>query len=420
LNDVDVSKLTLPNGVRIVTEKMAGVQSVALGVWTGAGSRLESPRNSGISHFIEHLMFKGTERRTAKDIAEALDGVGGQMNAFTSKECTCYYTRTLDEHFDLALDVLSDMFFNSAFKQEAIDMERGVVEEEIRMYEDTPDDLIHDLLVQTAWPDHPLGRPILGTLESLGSIQRADILDYIQRAYVPDRVVIAAAGRLEHEEIQQKIKLRFESMKQIPGLDTPAAPAATVPVSSNQWKDTEQIQLCLGVNGLKMDDANIYNLHVLNNVLGGGLSSRLVQSIREERGLAYSVYSYHSAFWDTGLFALYAGTSPAKYKEVLELLVKELESLVEKGITQTELKRAQEQIKGSLILGLESVASRMSRLGKNELALNRMIPPSEVEERVSAVTLEGVHEMADRLFAEKKITVSTIGRLEEAVSLWPE
>ncbi|MDR1205528.1 MAG: insulinase family protein [Peptococcaceae bacterium] len=417
MNDVDVSKLTLPNGVRIVTERMEGVQSVALGIWVGAGSRLENGQNSGVSHFIEHLMFKGTGKRTAKDIAEALDGVGGQMNAFTSKECTCYYTRTLDEHFDLALDVLSDMFFNSAFKQEAIDMERGVVEEEIRMYEDTPDDLIHDLLVQTAWPDHPLGRPILGTLESLGGIRRAEILDYIGRAYVPDRVVVAAAGRLEHEEIQQKIRLRFESMKQVQGLDTPAAPAATVPVGSNQWKDTEQIQLCLGVNGLKVDDADIYSLHVLNNVLGGGLSSRLVQSIREERGLAYSVYSYHSAFCDTGLFALYAGTSPSKYQEVLDLLLKELESLVEKGITQKELEKAQEQIKGSLILGLESASSRMSRLGKNELALNRMIPPSEVVERVSAVTLEGVRELAGRLFREKKITVSTIGRLEEAVRL---
>jgi predicted Zn-dependent peptidase len=396
---------------------MAGVQSVALGVWVGAGSRLENPRISGISHFIEHLMFKGTGRRTAKEIAEALDGVGGQMNAFTSKECTCYYTRTLDEHFDLALDVLSDMFFNSAFKREAVDMERGVVEEEIRMYEDTPDDLIHDLLVQTAWPDHPLGRPILGTLESLEGIQRDDILDYIQKAYGPDKVVVAAAGRLEHEEVQRKIRPLFESMKRVPGMDVPAAPAATTPAGSNQWKDTEQIQLCLGVNGLKTDDEDIYCLHVLNNVLGGGLSSRLVQSVREERGLAYSVYSYHSAFRDTGLFALYAGAGPAKYEEVLELFMKEIDSLVEKGITQKELEKAREQIKGSLLLGLESVSSRMSRLGRNELTLDRMIPPSEVVERVSAVTLEQVHALAGRLFREKKITVSTIGPLKEALSL---
>jgi predicted Zn-dependent peptidase len=417
LNDVDVSKLTLPNGIRIVTEKMPGVRSVALGIWAGAGSRLETQRNSGVSHFIEHLMFKGAERRTAKEIAEALDGVGGQLNAFTSKECTCYYARTLDEHFDLALDVLSDMFFNSAYKQEAIDLERGVVEEEIRMYEDTPDDLIHDLLVQTAWPDHPLGRPILGTLESLKGIGREDILDYMRKTYVPDKVVIAVSGRLEHEEIQQKIGPLFESMKRIQGPDLTAAPAMTSPVSSNQWKDTEQIQLCLGVNGLKIDHENIYVLHVLNNVLGGGLSSRLVQSIREERGLAYSVYSYHSAFCDTGLFALYAGTGPSRYKEVLELLMKEIDSLVEKGITQKELDKSREQIKGSLFLGLESASSRMSRLGKNELTLNRMVPPSEVVERVSAVTLEQVHGLAGQLLKDKKITVSTIGPLKEALDL---
>jgi predicted Zn-dependent peptidase len=260
-----------------------------------------------------------------------------------------------------------------------------------------------------------LGRPILGTLESLKGIQRDDILDYVQKAYAPDRVVIAAAGRLEHEETQRKIERRFESMKKVQGIDAPAAPAATAPVGSNHRKDTEQVQLCLGVNGLKMDDENIYSLHVLNNVLGGGLSSRLVQSIREERGLAYSVYSYHSAFRDAGLFALYAGASPSKYKEVLDLFMKEIDSLAEKGITQKELEKAREQIKGSLILGLESVSSRMSRLGKNELALNRMIPPSEVVERVSAVTLDQVHDLARQLFREKKITVSTIGPLDEVI-----
>jgi predicted Zn-dependent peptidase len=412
----DVAKLTLPNGVRIVTEKVAGVRSVALGFWAGVGSRLENETNSGISHFIEHLMFKGTQTRSAKAIAETLDGVGGQLNAFTAKECTCYYTRTLDEHFDLALDVLSDMFFNSVFKEEAIGMERGVVEEEIQMYEDTPDERIHDFLVQTAWPKHPLGRPILGTLESLKGIRREDILDYIAKNYVPEKLVIAAAGHLEHAQVQEKIAARFDSMMKAQIPQVKKAPVKMASVSKNQWKDTGQVQLCLGINGLKMDDDGIYVMHVLNNVLGGGLSSRLVQQVREERGLAYSVYSYHSAFSDTGLFALYAGASVSKYKEVLRILIKEIHDMAETGITQNELEKAREQIKGSLLLGLESVSSRMSRLGKNELMLNRQIPPSEVVAKVSAVTLAQVHGLARRLFEDQKITLSTIGPIKRAVN----
>ncbi|MDX9871367.1 MAG: pitrilysin family protein [Clostridia bacterium] len=413
----DTKKITLDNGVRIVTEKLLGVRSVAIGIWVGAGSRHENDHNNGITHFIEHLMFKGTEKRTAADIAESLDAVGGQLNAFTTKEFTCYYAKVLDEHIDLAIDVLSDMFFNSQFKEEAIERERGVVEEEIRMYEDTPDELIHDLFIKTVWPDNPLGRPILGSIESLEKINREDILVYIGDNYLPERVVIAVAGNIEHQVIQEKLKPIFEGMKNKKKKIEIIPPAPAAGNVDNIYRKTGQVQICIGTEGLSNTDDRLYHVSIINNVLGGGLSSRLVQSIREERGLAYSVYSYHTAFNDIGLFTFYAGTSPKKYDEVIRLIMQEVKRITSEGITEKELNKTKEQIKGNLYLGLESVSSRMTRLGRTELQLNKIIPPEEVTARISAITLENVYNTANDLFSKKPFSLSTIGPLRKALNL---
>ncbi len=413
----NIMKKQLNNGVRILTEKVPGVRSLSMGIWVGAGSRHENEQRAGISHFIEHMMFKGTQKRSAAEIAEALDSVGGQLNAFTTKEYTCYYTKTLDEHFDLALDVLADMFFNSTFSEKAIEKERNVIEEEIKMYEDTPDELIHDLFVHTAWPEHPLGKPILGTAESLSQFHQQDFFAYLQEKYVANRIVVAIAGNLEHEAIQEKVARVFEKMPAHQQDEEIISPEQTKANVFNLTRDTGQVQICLGTGGLSQHDERLYVASVLNNVLGGGLSSRLVQSIREERGLAYSVFSYHTAFCDTGLFTFYAGTSPTKYDEVIHLLVKEVEDVLANGIKEKELIRAKEQIKGSLLLGLESVSSRMTRLGRNELCLKRIIPITEIVERISAVTGDDVKTIAHDLFAEKRFALSTIGPLQEPLNM---
>lgn len=413
----DYAKIRLKNGVRILTEKVPGVRSVAVGIWVGVGSRHEDEKTAGITHFIEHLLFKGTEKRTAANIAETLDSVGGQLNAFTTKELTCYYAKTLDEHFDLALDVLTDMFFNSTFNDLAIEKERGVIEEEIKMYQDTPDELIHDLFVQTVWPHHPLGKPILGTIESLEGITRQDILKYIEKNYLPERIVVAVAGNIEHQVVQEKVAPYFEKMIAYRNNEPTTTPDEIPANVSNLRRDTGQVQICMGTKGLSQLDDRLYSVYILNNTLGGGLSSRLVQSIREERGLAYSVFSYHTAFCDTGLFTFYAGTSPHKYNEVISLLLEEINHIIKKGITEKELNKTREQIKGSLYLGLESVSSRMNRLGRTELCLNRIITPEEVVQRISQVTLENVHQIAQELFSKQDLSISTIGPLDKPVDI---
>ncbi|NLW24749.1 MAG: insulinase family protein [Clostridia bacterium] len=402
---------TLKNGIRVVTENIPYVRSVAIGIWVGAGSRYESKENSGISHFIEHLLFKGTKKRTAKDIAETLESVGGQLNAFTAKEYTCYYARVLDEHVDLALDILADMFFNSMFSEAEMAKEREVIIEEIKMYEDTPDELIHDFFSQTIWPNHPLGRPILGTEESLQSLTRKDIIEFIENHYVPENIVIAVAGKVDHEKIVPALDKLFGNSRK--GLQVKNSfPPENQPQIQNLYKDINQVQICLGSPGLSQDDPQIYPLYVLNSVLGGGLSSRLVQEVREERGLAYSVYSYHSSYSDSGLFTFYAGTRPDNYEQVIKLIVEEALKIREKGITEKELIKAKEQLKGSLFLGLESVGSRMTRLGRSLLTLNRLISPEEVVEKISAVKQEDVQKLAQELFEPSKFTITTIGPIK--------
>ena len=401
-------KTVLPNGVRIITEQIEHVRSAAIGLWIGAGSRDELEGYEGISHFIEHMFFKGTENRTARALAESLEAVGGQLNAFTTKEYTCYYAKVLDEDIDLAIDVLSDMFFHSLFDEKEIEKEKNVVIEEIKMYEDSPDELIHDNFSEHVWNEHPLGKPILGTEESIKALSRDKIMLFLSEHYAPDNVVIAVAGKIKHEDVVAKLSDQFGAFQRGGRRVLEATPTGHT-VEHYQKKDTEQMHILLGVPGLGQDDDDIYAMHIFNNILGGGLSSRLFQEIREQRGLAYSVYSYHSTYVDTGLFAIYAGTSPKNTKEVIECILQELKEIRQQGITVGELARTKAQIKGGLYLGLEAVSSRMSRLGKTELTYNRVLSPEEVIGKLEKVTLEDVSRLIGRLWQREKISIMTLG-----------
>ncbi|MGF7186940.1 putative Zn-dependent peptidase [Desulfitispora alkaliphila] len=401
-------KEKLNNGIRIVTEEIPHVKSVVLGIWVKVGSRDETEEEHGLSHLLEHLMFKGTEKRTARQIGEELDAVGGQLNAFTAKEYTCYYCRVLDEHLDMGIDVLTDMFFNSTFKEKDIEREKKVVLEEIKMYEDAPDELIHDYFSQFVWANSTLGKPILGTMESVAGLNREKVLSYYNKHYRAPNIVVAVAGKVKHDDIVAKLKPIFEKVEIGSSKKDDQVPTPNGGMNCNERK-TEQLQICIGGPGLPQLDDNIYTLHLINNILGGGMSSRLFQEIREERGLAYSVYSYHSAFRDCGLFTVYAGTNPDNFDEVTTVVLEQFSKLKDELITDNELKKNKEQIKGNIYLGLENVSSRMSRLGKSELCYNRLISPSEVIEKVNAVSVDEIKELANEIFDTQKIAVSTVG-----------
>jgi len=408
--------VTLDNGVKVLTEDIPHVRSVVVGIWVNVGSRDEEPAQAGISHFIEHMMFKGTEKRSARDIAEELDAVGGQLNAFTTKEYTCYYARVLDKHFDLALDVLFDMLFNSRFAAADIDRERNVILEEVKMYEDTPDELVHDVFATTIWHGHALGRPIIGTAEVIGSLTREDILQYYRRHYVPENMVVAVAGQIEHARVVEKIRSAFA------GRRGSAAPRTLVrpqprPEVTCRTKDTEQVHLCLGVPGLPLDDERIYVFQLVNTILGGGLSSRLFQEIREQRGLVYSVYSYHSSYHDAGLFGIYAGLSKQNVAPALELIFKEIRDIQQNGVNEQELRRAKEQLIGNLWLSLESVSTRMSRLGKSQLYLGKIQTPEEIVARVEKVTGEEIKVLAGEMLRPELFAMASVGPWDDCRAL---
>ncbi|PAE43427.1 M16 family metallopeptidase [Bacillus sp. 7884-1] len=394
-----INKYSCKNGVRIVLENIPTVRSVAIGVWIGTGSRNEDPQTNGISHFLEHMFFKGTKNRSAKEIAESFDSIGGQVNAFTSKEYTCYYAKVLDTHAQFALDVLADMFFNSTFVEEELNKERNVVLEEIKMYDDTPDDIVHDLLSRAIYGDHPLGYPILGTEETLNTFTSATLKDYIHNRYTPENVVISIAGNVSDKFILE-VEKYFGSYE-----GGNSATLENIPVfQSNRLsrkKETEQAHLCLGFEGLKIGHEDVYSLIILNNILGGSMSSRLFQEVREQRGLAYSVFSYHSAYQDNGVVTVYGGTGAKQLDVLYETIQETLEKLKQEGITDKELNNSKEQLKGSLMLGLESTNSRMSRNGKNELLLKRHRSLDEIIEQIDQVTKQSVNGMATSVFTDK-------------------
>lgn len=409
-------KVTLENEVHILTEVVPHVHSVAVGFFVDVGSRYEPPETSGVSHFIEHMMFKGTAKRTAKDIAEALDAVGGQLNAFTTKEYTCYYARVLDEHFDLAVDLLSDMLFESKFDATDIDRERNVIIEEIKMYEDAPDELVHDIFAGTIWGGHALGRPIIGTGEVIAGLTRDEILDFYRTYYNPGKIIVAVAGNIRHEAVVNKLAGIFATQKGRPAPRLMTAPSPSHKILCRN-KDTEQVHLCVGTPGLSLDHEKIYAFQIVNTILGGGISSRLFQEIREQRGLVYSVYSYHASYHDTGLFCVYAGLSKQNMDEVLELIMKQIGAIQKDGVKNEELQRAKDQLRGNLLLSLENVSTRMSRLGKSELYLGKVIPPEEIVARINKVTAAEIQELAREMLKPDYFSLATVGPWEDDGSL---
>lgn len=394
-----IKKYTCQNGLRIVLEEIPTVRSVAIGIWIGTGSRNEHTENNGISHFLEHMFFKGTKTKSAKEIAEAFDSIGGQVNAFTSKEYTCYYAKVLDNHAQFALETLSDMFFHSTFVDEELKKEKNVVYEEIKMYEDTPDDIVHDLLSKAVYENHPLGYPILGTEETLDTFSGQTLKQYMHDMYTPDKVVISIAGNVKESFIHQ-VEGLFGSYEGGNHLREEKVPTFHFN-NSVRKKDTEQAHLCLGFEGLPIGHDEIYDLIVLNNILGGSMSSRLFQEVREQRGLAYSVFSYHSSYKDTGMVTIYAGTGAKQLDHLFDTIQSTLDTIKGSGVTEKEVRNCKEQLKGNLMLSLESTNSRMSRNGKNELLLGKHRSLDEIVEQIDQVSIDHVNQLSKKIFTSK-------------------
>ncbi len=404
-----VRRTVLPGGLRIVTEQMAGSRSASIGVWVNVGSRDETRALHGCSHFLEHLLFKGTPERSALEISVALDTVGGEFNAFTSKEYTVFHARVLDQDQAIAVDVLGDMLTSSTITEADVEAERDVILDEIAMHDDDPDDVVHNLFADQAWGDSPLGRPIAGTEASITAMTQAQIARFYKRHYRPDNMVVAVAGNVDHTTVVRQVKKAFGRQGFLEGEAVPATPVQTDKArsvcagESRTVRPLEQINLVLGVKGLTRTDPRRYALGVLNTALGGGTSSRLFQEVREHRGLAYSVYSFASHHADAGVVGVSVGCLPNKYEAVLEVVRAELVKVAADGITAEELDRGKGQLKGGLVLGLEDSGSRMSRLGKAELVYDELLSIDEVVACVEAVTLEDVRLLARELFTQPQL-----------------
>jgi predicted Zn-dependent peptidase len=394
--DGEYRKTTLPNGIRLVTEWIPHVRSIAVGVWVDTGSRHEPADRGGISHFIEHLVFKGTESRSAEDIARAVDSVGGQMDAFTTKEHTCFYVTVLDEHLPLAADLLADILLHPRFDAGDIEREKGVVLQEFGMVEDTPDDVIHDLFAERVWPQHPLGRPILGDRKIVQGFERDTLLDYFRTEYCPERITIAAAGHVRHDQLVDLLGNRFLDFRQfrMPRAADPPDLATSLDLIE---RPLEQVHFVLGGRGLEQDAPERYALFLLNTIFGGSMSSRLFQRVREREGLVYSIHSGNAAFRDGGQFYVYAGTEPAHFRRVVELTLREFRSLRDDGVSADELRRAKDHLKGSLMLSLESTGSRMTRIAKQELYFQRPFTFDEILADIERVTMQEVKALGERL-----------------------
>jgi predicted Zn-dependent peptidase len=411
-----IKRDVLPNGVRVVTEKIDYVQSASIGVWVGVGARDESDPLRGISHVIEHMLFKGTAKRNAQQIADEIDSVGGYLNAFTDKEYTCYYTKVLMEHIPVGIDVLSDMFLHSVVEPAELKREQNVILEEIKRHEDQPDDLVHDVFFQTVWPKHVLGKSVIGTTETVASFTQDDLLGYMRKRYTPDTIVVSAAGNLEHEKVVEMVSERFGNLTGSRNeWRAPDSKPEAIYAEKVVNKPVEQVHTVIGVPGFDQKDDRRYTLSVIDTVLGGGMSSRLFQEIREKRGLAYSVGSYSVGYREGGLFAVYAGTSPDTAGQVIDIVKDDFAKIAKKDITEAELSRARNQIKGSLVMSQESMSSRMTRMGKNELVHDRVIPIEEITEKVEAMTLDDVHEVAQLLFGSGEVAMAQVGPFEGAV-----
>ena len=405
-----IRRSRLANGTRVVSERMPDAHSVTIGFWVGAGSRHEDPAIAGASHFLEHLLFKGTAERSAREIAEAVDAVGGEMNAFTTKEYTAFYTRLLDADIDLGLDILCDIMAAPAFRPEEIDAERQVILEEILMHEDEPADLVHDLLLEAMFPGHPLGREVLGDATTIGRMTRDEIIGYFEGHYRPSNIVVAVAGRMDHDALVADLERRWaRADAAVPASGPVAVPPAAPLVVTN--RPTEQGHIVVGMPALARDDDDRFALAVVNEVLGGGMSSRLFQEIREKRGLAYSVYSYRAAYLETGVEAVYAGTAPDRVHEVRALIDDELDRVLADGLTDREVAIAKGHLKGSLALSLEDSAGRMSRIGRGELVHGEVLTYEELAARTDAVTDDDLRRVIDRVFSRERVT-AVVGPFE--------
>jgi predicted Zn-dependent peptidase len=401
----------LPNGVRVLSERLPDLSSVTAGIWVESGSRYEPAEQAGISHFLEHLLFKGTERRTAAQIAEEIDAVGGVLNAATGKEYTCYYAKVLCEHLPLALDLLADIFTHSRFAPEEIDRERSVILQEISQVEDSPDDHVHELFNLAFWPGHPLSRPIAGTRETVSSLGREDFIRFLGTRYRADRVLIAAAGNLRHEELLAAAARYFGALDGRAALADGGPPAPATGVWIHE-KPLEQIHLCLGTPGIPEAHEDRYAAHLISVALGGGMSSRLFQEIRERRGRAYSVYSFLSSYADAGYLGISVGTSAAWTREVVEIVRGELARVVREGLGRAELGRVKTQMKGSLLLGLETSDSHMIRIAKNDIYFGRDVPVEEVAAGIDAVTNDDIVRVAGSLFRPGSLALTVLGDLK--------
>ncbi len=404
-------KSVLANGIRILTERMPHVRSVAVGVWVETGSRHEPAARGGMSHLIEHLVFKGTATRTAQDIARTMDSVGGNMDAFTTKENTCFYVQVLDEHVPLAVDLLTDILLHPLFDAEELEREKSVVLQEIRMVEDTPDDVIHDLFAAQVWAEHPLGRPILGTRELVSSYGRELIAGHFAEEYVPPRIVIAVAGNVTHDHVVELFGRGFNGFER-PALARAAEPPKLTPGVNIVHKSLEQVHVVMGFPGLCHNAPERYAMFLLNDTMGGSMSSRLFQEVRERQGLVYSIHTGAQAFADTGLLYVYAATDAQNFAKVLKSILKEVRDLKKTGVTVEELKRAKDHLKGSLMLSLESTSSRMNRLAKHEMHLGSFLPIDAMLASIDAVRHEEVQALVTELLDEDRLALTTLGPLD--------
>jgi predicted Zn-dependent peptidase len=408
----DIQRELLPNGLLVLSEEMAHIRSISIGIWMRTGSRDEAAESNGISHFVEHMVFKGTKTRSARDIARQVDSIGGNIDAFTGKETICFNIKVLDEHLPIALDILSDLVLNPIFDPKDILREKGVILEEIKMDEDNPDYLVHEIFTQNFWKDHPLGKPILGTKETVRSFEQDKLLSFYRQRFAPNNMIISAAGNLNHKRFVGLIRERFAQLARVPNGFHQPAPSITPRIITRNKKSLEQVQLCLGVPSHPISHERRYVSYVLNTVLGGGMSSRLFQKIREEQGLAYSIYSDLSPFRDTGCLSVYAGSSLESMPKVVDSILAEFRELKSEAIPADELRRAKDQLKGSLMLSLESSTSRMSNLARQQMYFERFFSMDETIEQIEAVRAEEVATMAGQLFHPEKIAVTVLGNLD--------
>src|SRR6266446_1127683 len=407
----NIRRQVLPHGLTVITEQMEHIRSASIGIWLETGSRDETPQSNGISHFIEHMVFKGTKHRTAEEIARQVDSIGGNMDAFTAKECVCFSAKVLDEHMPIAMDVLSDLVLNPVFDAQDIGRERGVILEEIKMDEDNPDYLVHEIFTQNFWKDHALGKPILGTKDTVKKFERSAVLDFYKQRFAPGNVIICAAGHFKHEQFVDLVRKHFGDMKPMSNGFYSSQPKVVSRIILRNKKALEQVQICVGVPSHPIAHEKRHASYILNTLLGGGMSSRLFQNIRERQGLAYAIYSDLSPYRDTGCLSVYAGTSRESAGKVVRSVVSEFHKLKAEPVPEEELRRSKDQLKGSLMLSLESSSARMSNLARQEMYFDHFYTLDELIERIENVTVEQLTELANEFFQTESIAVTVLGNL---------